>query len=264
MLEHCVLGQRQVMRGDFAVDLGTHCLTGTDEIDRQAARDVLEDHARARAQRKRDITGDHSLLGGRQRTGHAQFLGCLGTVIDAGRQHERLVLLVEGQHGVMLDRLFHCLEAGVHVGEVNAVIGESGRTGCQQCGKIGHFLALKSLGHRARLVHVDVAACLACLVLHVLQRLHVVAGRQGVRHAHNRGESARCRGAHTGHHVLFLGLTGVTEVYVGIDKTGCNRLSCRIKHRTACRCINVGFHLGQNAVVADQQIKACVQSGIWV
>ena len=61
-----------------------------------------------------------------------------------------------------------------------------------------------------------------------------------------------------------MGLAGVAEVDVGVDKAGRDRFSGRVQDRAARRRVHMGLHAGENAVVADEQVKARIQAGIWV
>ena len=152
----------------------------------------------------------------------------------------------------------------MHVGQVDAIIGKAGRACREQRAEVGQLLAVQALGDGARLVHVDIAAGRARLVLYVLQGLDIVAGGQGVGHAHDRGEAAGRSRAHARGDVLLLGLARVTEVDMGVDEAGRDHKAAGVKGRTACRRVDVGFYPRQDAIVADEQVQAGVQAGIWV
>ena len=152
----------------------------------------------------------------------------------------------------------------MHVGQVDAVVGEAGRAGGEQRAEVGQLPALEAAGDGARLVHVDIAARLMGFVLDVLQRFHAVAGGHGVGHAHDRGEAAGRSRAHARGDVLLLGLARVTEVDMGVDEAGRDHKAAGVKGRAACRRVDVGFYPRQDAIVADEQVQAGVQAGIWI
>ena len=85
------------------------------------------------------------------------------------------------------------------VGQVDAVVGQTGRTRRKQRVKIGQFLAFEPHGHRARLQNLN--RTVRRLFGHIPHGLGRVAGRQRVCHADDGRVAARrrCRSTNDKH-----------------------------------------------------------------
>ena len=223
---------------------------------------MLEQHARARVQRQRDIARDHRGLRARHRARHAELLRRRRAVVYPGRGHERGLLLVEGQQNAQRRGLLHRRAAQARARQVDAVVGQAGRARGLERGKIGHLLPLEPLGHRACLQHLDRAVL--CLVGHIADDLGRVAGGQGVRHADHGRVSARCGCGRAGQHVLLLRLARVAEVHMAVDKAGRDGQPRGVICFAARGRVDVRRDTRNHAVVPDEHIHFFVGIGIRV
>ena len=112
---------------------------------------MLKQHTRARVERQRNIACDHRGLRRRHRALYAELFRGLRAVIDARRGHERGFFLVEREDNVPFRRLEHRPAAQRGARQVDAVVGQAGRTGREKRVEIGHFLAFQTLGDRTGL-----------------------------------------------------------------------------------------------------------------
>ena len=169
---------------------------------------------------------------------------------------------MERQDNVALRCLDHRAAAQSRARQIDAVIGQTGRSGREQRVKIGHFLALQALRDRAGLQNLNRAVL--CLVCDIMDDLGRVAGRNGVRHADHRRVAACRSRSRAGQYILLLRLAGVAEMDMTVHKAGRNGQSCRIKDLAVRRGVDFFRDLCDHAVVPDQHIKLRVRSRPWI
>ena len=190
MRRNIILGQTEVMRRDFGIDFRAERLARSNERGGLTARNMLKQHARAGIESQRNIARNHGGLRRRHRTRHAEFFRGFRAIVYTRRGHERGLFLMERQDNVALRCLDHRAAAQSRARQIDAVIGQTGRSGREQRVKIGHFLALQALRDRAGLQNLN--RTVLRLVRDIMDDLGRVAGRNGVRHADHRRVAA-CR-----------------------------------------------------------------------
>ncbi len=215
LFEHGLLRQREMVRRRLGGDARAELLGQANHLHGVARADVLDVHARPGMQRQHAVARHQHVLGQRRSPAQPQRLRHR-TGVHARRGDERLVFLVERQRQVELRRALHRFLHQRLVHERDAVVGESRRAGRGKPLHVDDFLAGKVFADGSAGEHVD-AAC-GALVQHIAQRLFVVDGGLGVRHAHDRREPAGRRRCRPAFDVLFIGEARVAEVHVHVHQ----------------------------------------------
>ena len=250
LFEHGLLGQREVMRRRLGGDARAHLLGQAHQPHGIPRADVLDVHARAGVQRQHAVARHEHVLGQRRRAAKPERLRHRAR-IHARRLDERLIFLVKRQRQVKLRRALHRLDHQRLVHQRDAVVGESRRAGRRQALHVDDFLAGKVFADGSAGEHVDSAA--RPLVQHVLQRLGIVDGRLGVRHAHDRREPAGSRRGRAGFDILFIGKARIAEMHVHVHQAG--------RHDAALRLHDALVVVGA-LVLADLRDLAAVQNQV--
>ncbi len=225
LCKHGLLGQREVMRRRLGGDARAHLLGQAHEFHGIARADVLDVHARAGVQRQHAVARHQHVLGQRRRAAKPQRLGHRARV-HARRLDERLVLFVKRQRQIELRRALHRLDHERLVHQRDAVVGKARRTGRGQALHVDDLLAGKVLTDGSAGQHIDVAA--RTLVEHVAQRLCVVDGRLGVRHAHDRREPAARRRGRAGFDVFLVFEARIAEMHMHVHQAGRHDAALRL------------------------------------
>ncbi len=214
---HRLVGQGEVMRRRLAGDLHAARLGVSDDARRAYGGDVC------------DVDRCAGELGQVHLAGHGDIFGSPGDPLEAelGRDEpfvhhpfaDQGEILGVGDHGDTDP--FRVLEGAAHeFGAANglAVVGNRDAAGLFQIAHLGQALTLAPLGDGADREHVH--QCLAHgLVDHVAGHRLVVDHRRGVRHAGDRGETARRSGAAAGGDVLFVLEARIAQVHVHVDES---------------------------------------------
>ena len=131
----------------------------------------------------------------------------------------------------------------VRIGDRLAVVGNRDDAGFLHPADLRHLHAGEPLGDRADRVNVHAAALRLGLLDDVARHRRVVVDRLGVGHAADRREAAVRRRARAGDDILFVFLTGVTQMAVHIDEARRDDLARRV--------VDLRLRVGQ--VLADRR-----------
>ena len=135
-------------------------------------------------------------------------------VFDKGR-----VFLVKADRQIQACRLFHCLIEEGCAADRDPVVCETACPAVSQFLHICEFLAFQRARDGSGLVDADFF--LFGATADIQQRLDIINDRRSVGHTDDGSKSALCGRKSPGVQIFFVGESGVTEVYVCVDKSGC-------------------------------------------
>ena len=209
LLQHGVLGQREMMRRCLGRHVRAHLLRQAHQLHGVRRADVLDVHPRARVQRQHAVARHQHVLGQCRSAAQAQLFGYF-SLVHTGSLDKGLVFLMKGQRYVQPLGLFHGSLGQFLIHQRDAVVGKSR-------GPVG-----------GKLLHVHQLAALHAAAEHVAERLRVVHGRLRVRHAHHAGEPA-CRGRRgAAFDVLLVREPRVAEVHVHVHQPRSHHAALRL------------------------------------
>ena len=197
-LEHRVValqqlvGQREVVRRRLGGDRQALGLGAADEVHAARGAEVQEVHRHTGEADQLDVAEQHQLLGQGRPAGQAEAAAARALVHHRALR-ERADLAVLGEHDAERLRVLQRAAHQLRVLHAVAVVGEQVHARGAQLAVRRELLAVASDGDAARRQHLAEPG-LAALLAHELDDRHAVLRRVGVRHRHDGGETAECRG----------------------------------------------------------------------
>ncbi len=226
--EEGLIGKGKMVGGDLGGNAVAATSRVADDVHGMSAGDMLKVDVSAGIVREDGIPHDDDILGSGGPALQAETEGDIPLVHDGAFGEAGILAMVkdgEVKHVGVFENAAHEFVAL----DTTAVIGDGDDAGALEGAKGCHFPACHALGQATGRVNVNDGIALGG-VLDELDRSGVVADRRGIGHADDGGKASGGGAAAAAADGFLMGLSGIAEVDMDIDKAGADNEAGRVDH----------------------------------
>ena len=154
-------------------------------------------------------------------------------------------------------RVLHTFQHRAGIADRSSVVRKGDSAGVFQRGHIGQRLSVHTFGDAGD--RIDPCLCRLRLIQDIPDDLRAVDRRFGIGHTGDRSDAAGSGSRTAGQDILFMGLSGVAQMDVHINKTGENMFAGRVQQLDILRQVGDRFTAdADDPVAVDQNIVQAV------